>query len=253
MKILHIDIETAPNKVYTWGLFNQNVGINQIVESGYTMCFAAKWHGKSKIMFSGGFGEDGHDEMIESAWNLLDEADVVVHYNGTKFDIPTLNKEFLLLGHTPPSSYHQIDLLKTMRRKFRFTSNKLDYVAQQLGLGSKVSHRGMDLWHDCMTGNKKAQREMMVYNKQDVVLTESLYNEVLPWIEGHPNHALYTKAGDIVCTSCGSSHIQKRGFYTTKTQRYQRYQCNDCHSWSRAKRTEIKPADGKNILTGIQI
>ena len=43
MNILLIDIETAPNKVYTWGLWNQNVSLNQIDEVGYTLCWAATW------------------------------------------------------------------------------------------------------------------------------------------------------------------------------------------------------------------
>jgi hypothetical protein len=30
-RIVTIDIETFPNIVYTWGLFEQNISINQIV------------------------------------------------------------------------------------------------------------------------------------------------------------------------------------------------------------------------------
>jgi len=43
IKILEIDIETAPSLVYTWGLFNQNIGVNQIVKPGYMLCWAAKF------------------------------------------------------------------------------------------------------------------------------------------------------------------------------------------------------------------
>ena len=70
--------------------------------------------------------------MLEGIHKLLDEADAVIHYNGKRFDIPSLNKEFLLNGMFPPAPFKEIDLLTVARGRFRFVSNKLDYVAQQL-------------------------------------------------------------------------------------------------------------------------
>ena len=64
MKILYLDIETAPNLVFTWGLFNQNIGLNQIVKPGYTLCFAAQWEGKKEIVFSSVHG-DGNELMMQ--------------------------------------------------------------------------------------------------------------------------------------------------------------------------------------------
>ena len=52
MKILLLDIETAPNTVYTWGLFKQNIAINQIESPGYILCWAAKWLGNEQMYFS---------------------------------------------------------------------------------------------------------------------------------------------------------------------------------------------------------
>ena len=74
------------------------------MESSYVMCWAAKWLGKKEVFFSS-IMENTHKQMIKKIYKLLEEADAVIHYNGTKFDIPTLNKEFLLLGLTPPSPY----------------------------------------------------------------------------------------------------------------------------------------------------
>jgi len=33
MQILLLDIETAPNTAHVWGLWNQNVSLNQLMES----------------------------------------------------------------------------------------------------------------------------------------------------------------------------------------------------------------------------
>jgi DNA polymerase elongation subunit (family B) len=229
VRILMLDIETAPHLAAVWGLYDQNVAINQIIKPGYTLCWAAKWYGEKKILFSSIL--DGHRKMIRGAHKLLTECDAVCHYNGTKFDIPTLNKEFLLLDLPPPAPYKQIDLLKTARSRFRLASNKLDYVAQQLGLGSKVSHKGFDLWLECMAKQPEAWRTMKRYNKGDVTLLEGVYERLLPWIKAHPNIGAYS--GAMCCPNCGSQKAQARGYAVTTTKRYQRFQCLDCGTWGK--------------------
>ena len=255
MKILLLDIETAPNKVYTWGLFKKNVSLNQIEEAGYTLCWAAKWLGDKKTHFMS-VHTDGLENMLEGVYALLDEADVVVHYNGTKFDIPTLNREFLEFGQTPPSPTLEVDILRTVRNRFRFLSNKLDYVAQQLGCGGKIVHKGMDLWRDYMAGKESAWRTMERYNKRDVVILERVYKKVLPWIQPHPNHALFKDGSERVCPNCGGHHLQSRGYAYTNTQVYNRYQCikekGGCGKWSR-ERLNCTPEEHRaKILTGVK-
>ena len=75
--------------------------------------------------------------MIKEIHKLVDEADAIITYNGKRFDMPILNKEFLLLGFDLPSPYKDIDLLNTARQNFKFASNKLDYISQELGIGMK--------------------------------------------------------------------------------------------------------------------
>lgn len=240
MKLLHLDIETAPHKVYTWGLYNQNVAINQIVEPGYTLCYAAKWHGKRGVIFDS-VQESSPEKMIKGVHKLLSEADVVCHYNGQKFDIPTLQGEMALMDLPPPDPFKQVDLLKVARRQFRLASNKLDYVAQQLGLGSKTKHMGMDMWKDCMEGDESAWRVMKRYNIQDVKLLEDLYNALLPWIPNHPNWGLWIDSDKPTCRNCGSHNLVKKGIERTNTLTYQRYRCKDCGTPLRS-RIRLEPA-----------
>jgi predicted RNA-binding Zn-ribbon protein involved in translation (DUF1610 family) len=228
VNILLLDIETSPNTAHVWGLWQQNVGINQLLESSYVMCWAAKWYGEKEIYFGKDLG------MI---YEMIDKADVVIHYNGKKFDMPTLNKEFLLKGWTPPSPYKQIDLLRVVRSQFRFPSNKLDYVAQRLGLGKKVKHEGHELWIKCMDGDPAAWKRMERYNKQDVVLLEKVYNRLLPWIKSHPNTNLYNDTLHN-CPTCGSHKLQRRGVSHSLTGVAQRFQCTSCGTWSQSVKTE---------------
>lgn len=248
MKILFLDIETSPNTAHVWGLWQNNVSINQLLESSYVMCWAAKWAGEKKVMFDSVYHSTEKD-MLKRVHALLDECDIVCHYNGSRFDIPTLNKEFLINGLPPPSPYKQIDLLQTVRRKFRFPSNKLDYVAQRLGVGKKFQHEGHTLWIKCMNNDAAAWKIMKNYNSIDAALLEKVYEKMLPWISGHPNVALYNeKHTDHCCPHCGGKHTQKRGTYMTAATVWQRYRCKDCGTWSKGEKVRTV----KGTLTAIQ-
>lgn len=231
MKILLLDIETSPHSVYAWGLFKQNISLSQVRDTSRVLCASYKWLGDKKTYFVSEWKE-GVDVMLEELYNVIEEADAIVTYNGNRFDLPTLNKEFLLNNYKPPAPYKSVDLYRTAKSKFRFASNKLDHVAQQLGLGSKTSHYGFQMWVDVMEGNRKAQKLMEQYNKQDVILLEKVYNVVLPWIANHPNHSHHS--GSAVCPNCGSKHLQHRGFTITAVGRQQRFQCQDCGKWSKS-------------------
>jgi hypothetical protein len=244
-KILTIDIETSPNLAYVWGLFNENIPLQRLVESSEMLCFAAKWEHERKIMFFSR-AQHGTETMIKEAYRLIDEADVLVHYYGKRFDYPYLCREFLLAGMSPPSPTQQIDLLTdVIRKKFKFTSNKLDHIAKELGVGEKI-HKAVDfeLWVGCMRGDPAAWATMERYNKQDVRITEQVFYKVKPWLGGLMNVGLYT--GGVGCVVCGSANIQRRGFkYKSKTV-VQQYACMDCGAWS----TDNK-ALAKTELVGI--
>ncbi len=254
MRKLFLDIETFPNRGLFFGLFNQNISINQVEEPGYTLCWAAKWSDSREIMFSS-VHTDGMEVMLEKIHALLTEADVVVHYNGKHFDIPILNKEFLNHEMLPPIPYQQIDLLLTVRANFKLTSNKLDFVSQYLGIGKKLPHKGMDLWIGCGKGEDASWKVMERYNKQDVRLLPLLYERLVPWIKNHPNEALYQdifdKEGNHVecCPNCASTHIVKNGIEPLATQSYQRYKCSDCGTNLRGRSTILTIAKRKSVLT----
>ncbi len=235
--ILLLDIETAPHRVYAWGLWGQDIFIDQIEDPGYTLCWAAKWLGSKQMMFSS-VKSPGRNHMLRNIYSLIAEADIVVHYNGTKFDMPTLNKEFVQEGWPPPAPYKQIDLLLTARRQFRLASNKLDWVAKALGLGQKMKHKGMALWRGCMAGDAASWNIMERYNKRDVVLLEKVYLALRPWVANHPNVALYSGETRPACTNCGSLQVVKRGYYHAKSLRYRRFSCKDCGANMRARKCE---------------
>jgi DNA polymerase elongation subunit (family B) len=247
MRILTIDIETRPHATWTWGLFGQYISIGQIEEPGHVICFAAKWLDSPKVIFYSDF-HDSHEVMVQAAWDLINEADAVITYNGRSFDVPHLNREFILAGLTPPSPHKDIDLYLVARKAFKFASNKLDWVAQCLGLGGKVQHAGFQLWIDCMNDDPKAWRQMKKYNIGDILLTEKLYFKLLPWIPSHPAVGLYDADGAAVsCPNCGSDKLEKRGFAYTTVSTFQRFVCKKCGKWSRATK-RLDSVETRNIV-----
>lgn len=238
MRILSIDIETTPNLAHVWGLWQQNVGLPQLLAPTDMLCYAAKWYGEPKMYFDRVDPDGDRSGMVATAFNLLDQADVVMHYNGRRFDVPHLNREFLLHGFNPPSPFKQIDLMRAVKKQFSFPSYKLDHVSQRLGLKGKVKHAGHELWIKCMANDETAWRKMKTYNKQDVRLLEQLYDVLQPWIPTHPNTALHNSEPDPdgydQCPACGSTLLNPQGFAYTATSKFQRFQCGQCGKWSRS-------------------
>lgn len=228
MRILTIDIETFPLEVYTWGIWNQNVGINQIKNPGGLLSFAAKFHGERKVHFHSLWG-DGLRPMIVAAHRLMSEADVVMGWNSDKFDIRHLQAMFIHQRMAEATPFAKVDLLKSVRRKAYLPSYKLDYVAQWLGIGSKVKTGGFELWRDVMGGCEKAQARMRRYNIHDTRLTEQVFDRLNErgWVQGLPNASI---DGGRVCINpvCQSENLIRRGFNVTKTRKYQRWQCKEC-------------------------
>jgi len=233
-KILLLDIETAPNRAYVWGMWKQNINPEWIDAAGYILCWTAKWLGEDGSTFKR-LKDENHKSLLGPIHKMLGEANAVIHYNGASFDIPTLNKEFLTHGFTPPSPYKQIDLLLTMREKFRFPSNKLDYICQALSIGEKLRHEGPQLWLDCMDDKKDAWEKMEAYNRRDVELLEKLYKKLLPWIRQHPNRS--AMMGIPACPSCGSENFKRDGTYLAQQLKYERYKCGECGTWFRGTKT----------------
>lgn len=259
-KVLILDIETAPMKGVFWGVWKQNIGMNQVEQDWYILTYAAKWLGSDEVLFDGLIEyqdlykkEPENDiRVMESLHALLDEADLVVAHNGKRFDIPKINARFLGHGMMPPSPYKQVDTLQVVKKKFALQRNTLEFVATFLGLGGKMQHAGMDMWLGCMAGDLHAWRDMIKYNIQDVELLEDVYLKLLPWIDQHPNMALYHDDNDPRCPKCGGTHINWRGYAYTPLGKFHRFQCKSCGGWGRSRITAMGKEKRKGVMANAQ-
>lgn len=253
LKILLLDIETAPKKAYVWGKWKQNIGSNQFISDWYMLSWRAKWLGEKTVFGDVVSGKESLAEddrrIMQSIWRLMNEADVIVAHNGDRFDIPSINTRFVLNGLTPPAPYKQVDTLKAAKSKFKFTSNKLDDLGKFLGVGRKIDTGGFELWEKCRNGDEKALSKMYKYNKQDVLLLEDVYIKLLPYIPHHPNHSVVK--GDGCCTRCGSSNIKLDGTFSTNVSTFDRYRCIDCGSWARGRKNKRSKEEMAGTLMGV--
>lgn len=231
-KILTLDIETAPAKVYVWDIFKPFVSVDQIIEPSRVICMAAKWHHEKKVMF---FSEWDDENWITDVHALLNEADVVVHYNGDNFDLPHLNREFGAAGLGPVSPFKSVDLYREVKKRERHLSHKLLYISKAKGLSGKADSGGFRTWINLASEDEavrtKAQSHMKKYNMQDVRTTEELFDNMRPHIK-LPHVSLFGESldGGLTCPD-GHTNFQKRGWRVNNTRRYQAYQCQDCGKW----------------------
>jgi DNA polymerase elongation subunit (family B) len=250
VNILVLDIETAPNLAYVWGMFKETIQPKQVVEDSTIITWAAKWLEESDCMF-GSAERDDEKDILESLAAVLDEADMVVGHNVTKFDMAKIRGRCMVHGIPLPSPYKEIDTYRVARKEFGFDKNSLEYLSRILGVDEKSSHKefpGFELWAECLKGNPKAWKEMLKYNIQDVYTTEQVYLKMRPYITNHPNVGVYDQNDAPTCPKCGSTDLQKRGKQPTNTQEYQRYYCKSCGGWSRGRFTILDKDKRHNIL-----
>jgi len=226
LKILFLDIETSLTQTLSFGIRKQYIADYQIVEPSHIMCWTAKWKGKNnKPIFHSNPNSNPTTErrMLVALRNLMDEADLIVHYNGKSFDNKVIRWHLMKNKISPPSPYKQLDLYSVMKTASP-ESRKLDYVAREFGIGSKLEHEGFDLWKKCLYGDKQAWDKMKKYNIQDVKLLEQLHNYLHDWL---PSIIF-----DDVDT-CTHPRLKASGYYRTKQATYIQEYCPDCKQYMR--------------------
>ena len=228
-KILFFDIETAPIRGYTWGLYEQNV--IKVIEDWFVLSYAAKFRDDDRFFYlDQRFANPVQDDfqLLCGIHHLISECDILIGHNSMKFDTKKLNARFIKHGLAPLNHYVQIDTLRIARKHFSFTSNKLADLAKFLSCDiEKSTHSkfpGFTMWDECMKGNQESFQEMESYNKTDVDVLIAVFNKLAPWEPTINFQAFYQRQ---VC-QCGSEKFFKDGFRFTRQGKFQIYRCHSC-------------------------
>ena len=254
-KRLLIDIETAPIEAYCWGIWQENIGLNQIKKDWHLLSFAAKWFGEKDVIYADqSKRRDMSDDtaLLNQIHGLLDRASVVIAQNGDSFDFPKIRSRMIHAGIDPPSPFRTVDTLRVAKRVFGFTSNKLAYISDHLNCKiRKDPHQefpGFELWKECLKRNPIAWKVMRRYNIDDILTLEEVYLKMRPWIDRHPNMGILGEFNGVVCPKCGSPRLQHRGYRANQTNKFKQYQCQACKGWSFARVGEYATVKRKSQL-----
>lgn len=251
-RILVYDIETAPMLAHVWKMWDNNVGLNQLVEDWYILSFAAKWLGEDEIFYYDQRNEpDQTDDsfILSKLWDLLNEADFVIGQNIKKFDTKKVNARFIMSGFPKPSTYRQIDTMLIARDQLGMTSNKLEYLAGKLcpeHVKSKHSKfPGHEMWVECMKGNIEAWEEMEAYNRDDILATEALYNVLSSWDSKLPNFDVYVDG------LLDMSEWEHCGYVYSQLAKYKRYRNKVTGQQRRSRVNELTREKRDQLLANI--
>lgn len=207
-KRLYFDIETSPNIGFFWTAgFKLNISTESIIKERAIICICYKWE-EDKITHSLNWDSKQNDKkMLQEFIKVANEADELVGHNGDKFDLSWVRTRCLFHRLEMFPTYTTIDTLKVARSKFKFNSNKLNYIAQYLGIGEKI-HTEYNLWKDIVLNKDKVAMDKMIkYCKMDVILLEKVHKELSLHIPAKTHYGVIFGGDRGSCPECGSEEI----------------------------------------------
>ena len=177
--------------------------------------------------------------LMEQTFEIVAAADFVVAHYGLGFDRPMLEARLWEhgLGPFPPNNW--IDSKKEISKFMKGSgySLALGNLAEWLELGEKIE-TNKSLWLGCMEGKRPSWRDMRRYARHDVDLLHDLFLSAGPYMRTTVFNMGHWFPGEDVCTWCGSSDLERRGFYYTGASKFQRFLCKNCGRWPRSAKRE---------------
>lgn len=243
LRILLYDLETAPLLAYVWRAAEDYIPHERMIHDTFLLTWSAKWYGEKQVMTGVLTSKEARKQddsrIVKELADLMREADVIVAHNAKNFDVPMFNNRLLKLRLPPIGPVSVVDTLAIAKKNFRLAYNKLDYLADILFHEHKIKTE-FKLWKECYHGDDKALAAMSRYNIQDVKLLEKVFDALLPYAKNLTRLNEPSTDKEFACPTCGSTNLQRRGFYRTQASTFQRYECNSCGRYSRARTAEKK-------------
>jgi len=231
---LYFDIETSPNIGLFWEAgYKKNIDYSNIIKERAIICICYKWEDEKSTEALTWDAKQCDKKMLEKFIKIANSADELVGHNGDKFDLAWIRTRCLFHGIEMFPNYVTIDTLKVARNKFRFNSNRLNYIAKFLGIGQKI-HTEFDLWKAIVLEKDKAAMDKMVkYCKMDVILLEKVYKHLATHIAPKTHYGVIFGQDRGNCPECGSNdlirHLQRINASGIKKIVYQ---CKTCGKYN---------------------
>lgn len=232
-KRLFFDIETSFNIVSSWSVGPKiNLSPDNIIHERAIITICYKWEHESRV-HSLTWNKGNDKKMLLEFAKIMHSADEVLGHNGDAFDIRWVRTRCIYHGIPLFPDFQSVDTLKLSRRGFKFNSNKLNYIAQFLGIGKKAETGGLQLWKDIVLKNStSAMKKMVDYCKKDVLLLEKVYQKLSPYIIHKTHIGVVLGKSKHSCPGCGGTHTISNGQRIMSSGlKKQRLHCQDCGSY----------------------
>lgn len=229
-KRLFFDIESSPNiGLFFEAGYKKNIDTSAIIKERAIICICYKWEDSKEIFSLNWDAKQDDKKMLEKFIKIANEADELVGHNGDRFDLAFIRTRCAFHGIPMFPTYVTIDTLKIARSKFKFNSNKLNYIADFFGFGQKIK-TDFNLWKNIVLHkDKKAMEDMIKYCKKDVILLEKVYKELAKHIAPRTHFGVIFGADRGSCPECGSDHLHKQRRKILRTGQIKAvYQCQTC-------------------------
>ena len=197
------------------------------------LCIGYKWYGEKKVHIpkielpESGSWDKAEKQLVKDFMEVYEQADILVTYNGKRFDVPAVQAKALHYGLGVLPNTPHVDLYYTAKSNLKISRKSLQNVGFFLGLNQEKTPVNGKLWLEAQSGNKKALKDIVDHCRADVLMLEEAYTVMRPLVRTHPRVDGYGP-----CRVCGSRKLQRRGPYITKTKNNaQRVQCQECGSW----------------------
>lgn len=207
-KRLFFDIETSPNIGLFWEAgYKKNIDYSNIIKERAIICICYKWEDSKEVGYLTWDSKQCDKKMLLKFIEIANSADELVGHNGDKFDLAWIRTRCLFHRIDMFPVYTTIDTLKLSRSKFKFNSNKLDYIAKYLGMGEKIKTE-FGLWKAIVLNkDKEAMAKMVKYCQQDVKLLEKVYKELSTHIFAKTHYGVIFGEDRGSCPECGSDDL----------------------------------------------
>lgn len=265
VKYLYFDLESSLMEGYFFKIWDENIPITRVKKHSHllTAAWATNDGEVESIRITPEDVKTGNDlAVVVKMIEMINSCDVLVSYNGKRFDLKLLNTRAIYWGLPPITAKKHIDLFEQAKKSFKFPSNSMQNVSKYLGLEGKIETGQTLLWERCANYDNKevcsqALEEMETYNRQDIEATRDLHKRLQGWGKNTPNIGTIAKSKDGVeglrCTHCGSRDVDKiiidgevkKGY--TAVSSFDLYRCNEnsCRGISRVN------ASGKALVNYI--
>lgn len=227
---LFFDVETSPNVGLFWQAgYKQKIDYSNIIKERAIICICYKWEDEKEVYAITWDGKQNDKKLLEKFIEVANQATELVGHNGDKFDLPWIRTRCLYHRIPMFPHYTTIDTLKISRSKFKFNSNRLNYIADYLGIGQKIKTE-FDLWKKIVLNNDKAAMDKMVkYCKKDVLLLERVYSHLKTHVAPVSHYGVIFGQDRGSCPECGSDDLTKVNSRTTATGLKKiQLKCNTC-------------------------